>query len=273
MDAAALIDLERYPIDKPDGQDCAALIAAARRDLATKAMALLPGFLQPKAVAAMAAEAMVLAPQAHPEDLMRTPYDWLDNAGFPAGHPRVALHRNRKASITRDRLDDDGAIVALFLWDPLTEFIRRALGFETLYRCADPYLALEVHIEEEADELAWHFDANDGVVSLLLQAPDSGGEFEYAPFVRDEADENYDEVARVFAGTSSLLSRPKIAPGTFTLFRGRRSAHRVTRVGPTTKPRLMAVFSYDRQPGMVFSEATQQSVIGRTRAFRGTARS
>lgn len=52
-----------------------------------------------------------------------------------------------------------------------------------------------------------------------------------------------------------------MAPGTFVLFRGRRSIHRVAPVGPTAKPRLIALFSYDRQPGMVFPQATVRSVL------------
>ena len=36
------------------------------------------------------------------------------------------------------------------------------------------------------DELGWHFDANDGVVSLMLQEAGAGGAFEFAPFVSRE---------------------------------------------------------------------------------------
>ena len=81
------------------------------------------------------------------------------------------------------------------------------------------------------------------------------------PFIRDEDDENYDEVARVFAGTSTLVQRPAMAPGTFILFRGRRSIHRVSPVVRTRRPRLIALLSYDRNPGMVFPEATVRAVL------------
>jgi hypothetical protein len=186
----------------------------------------------------------------------------MDNRGFPPGHPRAALHRNRGGTLTRDQFAEDSLLLGLFMEDALTDFVRRLLGFDTLYRCADPWLSLEVHVEGEGDQLAWHFDTNDGVVSLMLQAPDSGGEFEYAPYIRDEDDESYDEIAQVFAGTSARTSCPPIRPGTFALFRGRRSIHRVRPIGPTSKPRLMALLSYDRRPGMVFPEATVRSVIG-----------
>ena len=37
----------------------------------------------------------------------------------------------------------------------------------------------------------WSFDTNDGVVSLMFQTADEGGHFEYAPYRRDEVNENY----------------------------------------------------------------------------------
>ena len=261
MDAAALVDLERYPIDRLDSAEGQALLARTRADLDGKALALLPGFLRQGAIDAMVAEAEPLEAGAHRRERERTSYGWMDNRGFPEGHPRRALHTLRGGSITRDMIAPRGPTARLYEWPPLVDFVRRALGHETLYPCADPWLALEFHIEDQGDRFGWHYDTNDGVVSLLLRAPDEGGAFEYVPFIRDEDDENYDEVARVFAGTSSLVQRPPMAPGTFILFRGRRSIHRVSAVGATRKPRLIALLSYDRNPGMVFPEATVRAVL------------
>jgi hypothetical protein len=64
MDASTLVDRDRYPIDRPGGDACAALVASARRDLDTKALALFPGFLPPRAVVTMVAEAMAPATRA-----------------------------------------------------------------------------------------------------------------------------------------------------------------------------------------------------------------
>ena len=88
------------------------------------------------------------------------------------------------------------------------------------------------------DEQGWHFDDNEFVISLLLQKPAQGGEFEYVPMIRSD-------------------------PGTLALFRGTRSLHRVSPVGqgPT---RLIALLSYDARPGMVFPPAVQRNNTGRT---------
>jgi len=261
MEPSAIVDLERYPIDRPDEPEGRALIDRLRGDLDSRALALLPGFIREDALRTLVSDVVPLVPGAHRRNRMRTPYGWMGNSGFPEDHPRRALHRNRGGSITRNMMTPESPWPGLFEWPVLTEFVRRVLGFETLHCSADPWLSLEIHIEDVEDRLAWHYDTNDGVVSLLLQAPDEGGHFEYVPFLRDEDDEHYDEVARVFDGSSDRVVRPPMEPGTFTLFRGRRSLHRVSPVGPSAKPRLIALFSYDREPGMVFPEATVKAVI------------
>lgn len=72
-------------------------------------------------------------------------------------------------------------------------------------------------------------------------------------------------MARVYDGDRSRIVRPPFAPGTLCLFRGRYSLHRVSEArGP--RPRLLAVFSYHREPGLIFPEATQRNYVGRAAA-------
>jgi hypothetical protein len=176
---------------------------------------------------------------------------------FPDGHPRRALHMNRYGYLLYNQLENKSLISQLYEWKPLTEFVRQILSFETLYRTADPYLSIVINIMKSGDELAWHFDTNDGVVSLMLQTADDGGEFEYAPYIRNELDENYGGINELFERRAQVADRPKIYPGTFVLFKGRRSCHRVTPIGRSRQPRLNILYSYDEQPNMVFSDASQ----------------
>ena len=62
-------------------------------------------------------------------------------------------------------------------------------------------------------------------------------------------------------GEPGIARQPVMSPGTFVLFKGRRSCHRITPVGPTARPRLIALFSYDEHPGMVFPEATVRDLM------------
>ncbi len=257
---ADFVDLERYPIDRPDGAAGQALIERCRDDLDRVALCTLPGFLTGPGLASLQAAVRAEVPRAHPIAHSRTPYGWMDNRGFPPDHPRSVLFPVSSGVITTELFPPDNATRDLFNCDALTEFVRRVLGFGILYRSACPHLSIQVNVLGEGDSFGWHFDTNDGVVSLILQEADSGGQYEYVPYIRDEDDENYDAVGRLFDGRDEPL-RPALAAGTFTLFKGRRSIHRVSEVGPTRQPRLSLLYSYDHQPGMVFPERTVQKLI------------
>ena len=257
MDPLQIVDLDHYPIDQPDEPACQALITSCRRDIETQALCMLPDFIRPDVLEALQVESQALAPKACRLDNLRTPYGWMCNAGFKPDHPRSQLFRNRSGLVLGGEFPSHSSIEGLYYWNPLTEFLRQVIGVDTLYNTACPHLSFNIGVEGEGDQFGWHFDTNDGcAVSLLLQQPDEGGHFEYTPFIRSDDDENYTEISRVFAGESELVRQPVMAPGTFTIFRGHRSLHRVTPVGPTTRARLIVLFGYDQNPGMVYPEST-----------------
>ena len=258
MKVANLINLDAYPIQDIQSPTAQALVAKCRKDLDKNALCTLEDFVSPEALMVMKTEIDGLLNSAYRAEHERTPYSWRYNLDFPDGHPRRALHLNRYGYLLYDQFKKTALISQLFEWAPLTEFVRQVLGFETLYRTADPYLSIVVNIMQTGDELAWHFDTNDGVVSLMLQTADEGGHFEYAPYIRDEVDENYGAILELFEGSSSLADQPVIEAGTFVLFKGRRSCHRVTPIRRTTQPRVNVLYSYDEGPDMVFSEASQR---------------
>ena len=65
----------------------------------------------------------------------------------------------------------------------------------TIYPYADPLGALNLAVMTDGDQLQWHFDQTDFVVSLAIQDADVGGDFEVAPQIRTADDEHYDDVA------------------------------------------------------------------------------
>ena len=246
-DPASLVDLERYPIDAPDSPVAARAIADARADLARQGVAVLPGFLRPDAITTMVAEADALAAD-----------DW------PAEHPRRIEGRSALTAVPYDAFGDGSPLRALYEWDALLEFVRLALECEVLHRYADPLGALNVAAMYDGDELAWHFDQTDFVVSIALQRPETGGEFECAPFTRTGDDERYDVVARCLAGDADAPTTVlEFEPGTLMLFEGRNSLHRVTPIGGPV-PRHVALLGFDTRPGVRSSELLQLIRYGRT---------
>lgn len=267
--AATLVDVGRYPLEDLDSRDGQAFLASCRSGLEEQSICVLEGFLQPRALAGMVRESSALIPLGYYYDRPRTSYegnDYVDRT-WPAGHPRTIEHVNRYRQVLNYQIPNDSLVRSVFHWPALTEFVRRMLGFDTLYTSACPHLALTLQIAHEGDSNGWHFDSNNGNITLLIQAPDTGGAFEYVPDLRADHDEHYEDVRAVFEAPGKRAVRTDIRPGTLVLFNGKYALHRVSPVGPTKRPRIIAIFSYDKRPDQLFS----RDYIEMVRSFRQDA--
>ena len=268
QDINKLIDLDRYPIDRLNNKPGQLLVAQCRSDLEDSAAAILPSFVRQSAILKMAKEAESLVQIAHRYDGDRAPfYDVDDNERSDddslQSRVRSARHPNRYCQILNYQIPNSSDLRAIYLWPPLTEFIRQVLNVEHLFQSQCPHLALTMKVAYEGDTDGWHYDPNDGVITLVLQTPDNGGEFEYAPDVRNQNDQNYAGVDRLYKSPDVEAIRPTLEPGTFTFFNGRYSMHRVRPVGLTRQPRIVSIFSFDQRPDHFF----RQSYIDKLRRF------
>ena len=144
----------------------------------------------------------------------------------------------------------------------LLAFLAIVLRKPKVWRYADPLGALNLAVMVDGDELLWHFDQTDFVVSLMLQRSLRGGDFEYVPYIRNAIEPNFLRVQRLLEGDRSDIITLDLAPGTLALFEGRYSIHRV---GPVegSKPRVIALLGYDTKPGTVSSDLLKQRRYGR----------
>jgi hypothetical protein len=268
VDPASLVDLERYPVEDIDGAGGAVADHHAA-ELRSTGVSILPGFLRDDAVAALVAECDALAGGAYHQDVQGTPYLELpDPAAWPDEHPRVTWSRSSVHTVAYDRFDPDSSpLRALFEWDALLEFVGRMLGRAPLHRYADPLGAMNLAVMVDGDELGWHYDQTDFVVSLAIQSSDAGGDFENVQRLRwtpdGGIDERYDEVAALLAGDDGeRITTVPMTPGTLMLFEGRWSLHRVTPIRGTV-PRYVGLFGYDTAPGTMSSELLKLVRYGR----------
>ena len=263
-----VIDLDRYPIDRLDDKPGQLLLAQCRSDLDDCAAAILPNFVRQSAIIRMAEEAESLLQVAHRYDGDRSPFYEVDDSGCSDDDSlestvKSLRHPTRYCQILNYQIPNSSNLRAIYLWPPLTEFIRQVLDVEHLFLSQCPHLALTMKVAYEGDTDGWHYDPNDGVITLVLQTADKGGEFEYAPNIRKENDQNYPGVARLYESPDVEATRPALEPGTFTFFNGRHSMHRVRPVGPTRQPRIVSIFSFDQRPDHFF----RQSYIDKLRSF------
>ena len=116
-----------------------------------------------------------------------------------------------------------------------------------LYPLADRQQCLNISVMEQGGCQQWHFDRGRSAITLLAQAPEGGGIFEYVPEIRSDQSENFEAVGRVLDGDRASVRQVEITPGTLMLFRGHYSLHRVTPVEGKRR-RLQLIFAYAARP-------------------------
>ena len=261
-----LVDLERYPVRDLDSPAGAEFLRDARLRLGASGFAELAGFVNPAGVSMLVAEAEDLAYRAHHSSGIGTAYLEHPDLELPQADPRRWLAPFSVRAVPYDVIPRGSLLRRLYEWEPLMNLVSAVLGRGPLHRYADPFGALNLAVMGEGDELQWHFDQTDFVVSLAIQAAEIGGSFEVAPRMRTSEDERYDDVALVLRGESPSVETVAMSPGTLLVFEGRHSIHRVTPISGSTL-RHVGLLAYDTKAGTSGSELLRMSRYGRTHAF------
>lgn len=257
-----LIDLEQYPIDRPESAAYADLAARCRAELERDGMYNLPGFLRPEALERAVREvAPVMAAASFTHQREHNIYFEPEIPGLAADHPALQRCTTVNHTVCADQIPES-VVLQVYAYASLMRFLADTLGIERLYLMDDPLARANVMAYRAGEALNWHFDRSLFTVTLPLQQPEGGGAFEYRSGLRADGDPNYEGVAKLLRGEDPEVRSLTIAPGTLNLFRGKNTAHRVTPIeGP--RERLIAVFSYYERPGVVFSEEERVGFYGR----------
>lgn len=267
VDVLTLVDRARYPIDDPTSPVLNGVIDAARSSIAEVGYAELTGFITPDGVVAMAAEAEELAGRAFASTGVGTAYLELpDEEAFDEDHPRRRWMPYGVSVVSYDLHPLDSLLRALYESDALLRLVEAILERGTLHRYADPFGALNLAVMHDGDELQWHFDQTDFVVSLAIQDAEVGGDFQVAPKSRSLEAENYHVVDAILDGGTEDIVHIEMQPGTLLIFEGRHSLHRVSPIEGSTA-RLVSLLAYDTEPDRQGSELLRAIRYGRTEAF------
>lgn len=257
-DIANIINLERHPV-----LDDQAYRTHCREQLDVTGSLLLHGFIVDEALAAMKQEAMEQSHLAYYCEQRHTAYLWAQNGNHPSRHAHNRQVSSSKGCITDDQIPDGSPLRALYQDRSFQGFLCEVLGEESLHPYADPQSSINYHYYRPGQELGWHFDNSSFAVTLMIQAPESGGVFEYISALRDSScgDMNYAGVTDALDGALESITLD-IRAGTLALFRGRDSLHRVTPVEGSTL-RIQVVLAYNTEPGIALSEQARRTFYGR----------
>jgi len=247
------VDLDRYPITdltSPAGRE---LITRMHEEMADTGACCLREFVRPEALNILQSEAESLAHLAYGGPAEVTPYFFNyaigEGKNYPSDHPTRRTSPRRLGQVAGDLIPDETQLRKIHNSPQLMIFLAKALGEQSLYPLDDRQQSLNISVMEENGCQQWHFDRGKSVITLLAQAPEGGGLFEYVPNIRSEQSENFDAVSQVLDGHRENVRSVELTAGTLMLFRGHYSIHRVTPVMGTRR-RLQLIFAYADQPNL-----------------------
>ena len=238
-------------------------VEECRSALATNGALVLSGFFTDGAIAQIVEESAPCEVNAFYTSSTHNVYVTAGDPTLPNDHPMNRQQRSNKGLIADDEIPMNSPLREVYNDVDFQAFLSGVLDVEQLFPYADPMSSINVHFASEGQELGWHFDNSAFAVTMLLQAPVGGAEFEYVPDVRnaDAGEMAFDAVRAVLDGITDV-KRLTFRPGDLVLFRGRNALHRVTPTkGPVT--RLLAVFAYNERPGVALATSSMLTFYGR----------
>lgn len=259
-----ILDLEQFPLDQPGSAAWRALVARCQADLTAHGMFNLTGFLRAEIAADVAAQfSPMFETDAFRHIRSHNIYFRRDIEGLDPNHPALTEFETSNQTLCADQFAD-GSLVAIYEWPEFATFLATVMDKPVLYTMSDPLARVNAMSYRTGQALNWHFDRSEFTTTLLLQAPEKGGAFEYRTGLRSAEDPNYDGVAAMLRGEDDQVQRLTLTPGTLNVFKGRNTAHRVTPV-EGHKERMIAVFSFYEAPGVAFSDQERIGFYGRAR--------
>jgi 2OG-Fe(II) oxygenase superfamily len=258
-----ILDLDAYPLDQPGTPGWKALVERCKADLARDGMYNLEGLVRPEALARAVAEVKpVMDTLSFVHKRRHNIYFKKEIPGLAPDHPALRAVETVNHTVCADQIPQSIPLW-IYEWAPFIVFLAATMGKDSLYPMRDPIARANVMAYRDGEALNWHFDRSEYTTTLLLQAPEAGGDFVYRSDLRTDTDPNYDGVARLLRGEDPEVKTLKAGAGTLNVFRGKNTAHCVSPV-KGGRERMIAVFTYYERPGMMFTREEQIGFYGRT---------
>ena len=257
-----ILNLDRYPLDREGSPEWKALVDKSIADLEATGMFNLEDFVLPGIAQKAASEiAPLMATQSYTHKRVHNIYFQPEIPELATDHPALRKVETINHTICADQIANS-LVLSIYEYAPFARFLAATMGKQSLHTMQDPLARANVMSYRQGEALNWHFDRSEFTTTLLLQEPEMGGEFEYRSDLRSANDPNYAGVASLLEGRDPDVKRLRLKAGTLNVFRGKNTAHRVTTVQGNVD-RMIAVFSYYENPGVMFSAQERVGFYGR----------
>jgi hypothetical protein len=259
----AYLNLDEFPIDRPDTDRYSNLLLRCKTDLNKSGLFNLSGFLRPEAARQAVDQILpVMNESAFEHRRNHNIYFQKKIPGLNADHPALIEFETINHTICADQITDSIPL-QLYHWQPFINFITEVMELPRLYTMDDDLAAVNVMAYQDSEALNWHFDRSEFTTTLLLQAANKGGDFQYKTGLRSDLDPGYNKIGEFLSGDQRNVETLPLTAGTVNIFRGKNTLHRVSPV-KGHRQRVIAVFSYYQNPGVRFSREEQLGFYGRS---------
>ena len=256
MNPENIINLEQHPIqDSNYSKSC-------KDQLDLAGALVMKKFLTPETVKFLQDEAREMRPLAYFCRQNHNAYLLDPDPEFPKEHIRNLEQVSDKGCVPHDQIPDLSPLRTLYEWPGFREFLECVLDVP-VYPYADTLSSININYYERGQQLSWHYDNASFAITLMIQAPEEGGEFEYLDEVRNSeaGEQGYKETEAVIKGTLKPKSL-SMGDGALVLFRGRNSLHRVAPV-VSDRARILVTLNFNTEPGVMLSELVRMTFFGR----------
>ena len=257
-----IIDLQKYPLHRLDSEAGRDLVDQCQRALDEAGLFNLAGFLLPTAIdQAVSNLADELENHSFTHERLHNIYFLPEVDNLSENHPALKQFKTINHTVCSDQIRDN-VLIELYEWPAFADFLAAVMNKPKLYQMDDEISRLNVMGYSAGEALNWHFDRSEFTTTLLLQAPEAGGEFEYRTGLRTDIDPNYDGIGEFLTGDQSDITTLPLEAGTLNVFRGKNTLHRVSPIVGEHQ-RVIAVFSFYENAGVQFSNEEKMGFYGR----------
>ena len=203
---ARILDLHRFPLDSLDSPEGETLLSRCQAELRREGLFSLPQLLR---VDAQDRAINEVVEQFESDGFSRigtrNVYFRDDVPGLDDEHPALRRMTTAHRTLCADGVKSS-VLEAIYEWPPLLDFLARVMRLPRLYRMKDPLARINAMRYRQGQQLGWHLDHSEFTTTLLLQVPDSGGEFEYrTDLLTAEEPSNPGGVARLLEGVDDAV--------------------------------------------------------------------
>ena len=257
MNPEKIFNLHQHPIqDARYTQSCKA-------QLDSIGALVMENFLSVDTLESLQNEAREVRPLAYFCSQNHNAYLLDSDHSLPDEHIRNLEQVSDKGCVPHDQIPANSPLRTLYEWPVFRAFLESVLDL-SVYPYADKLSSININYYEQGQQLGWHYDNASFAITLMLQASESGGEFEYLEKVRDReaGEQGYADTEAVIKGNLHTKTLA-MGDGALVLFRGRNSLHRVAPVA-SFQERILVTLNFNTESGVMISELVRTTFFGRT---------